>query len=1102
MRNQIPKRITALGLSATLLAGFSLPVHGQSKSTAVQILENEAKNQIEKSQATLYDSMQKPVVIGSDVSTSPEELADRIQKGEATAVKAGVFRSEDEALYGIVQLTFDIAGKENESEKPVNVLLILDQTGSMNMYTATPSTFQMDCLNPDHYYFIPAGTFGNHGAGYLKLNEFNPEGPVFKSWYGTDENGKDYVARWVVDMLNTLPKDQAAQQASSEPEAATDTALQAGEEGQASVLSSSPADEDVSKQADAPASPAVDRTSEILSQPAVRTPEPAPLSNPVSAAPALQAEDGAEESSQLAEPEYEEVEEWIEIPQEPILQTVTETVTVTPEPYTVTETELRKTEQEPILNEETGELEEPEPVYEEVQVEKTVAPEPYETTVEKQVEIPQEPIRQKVVRKVLKQQASSEPPAASAADPAVLTDAEKPAFEEILQEQAASPDTGTEEVSISNQAGSELQIQGSEGSGESSDLGSPAADPSDSGGSELLSADVSADVSADAVYHQAGVSAAETSKTDPAAVSVQTAALEASSRQSDLYAPVYDSGYDVNFHTIIQWNPGNNHYHLENGVFKKIEQPAYVSQSVNGFDPDYTFYSPDPDNPYGCTDRMILSKQYARDFIERLFSKNPENRVAIELFNNQDEPTFRTDFTSSMKDLDSALNFRDGGSNTNYDLAFSSALDMVQNSKGFMKDCGLYTIFVSDGQPNRSLMKYDPALEETYQKYGGFDYYAGYISAKRFREEVPQTLYAVGLQTDIEDYLSLLASSPKDAYNCTSMEEFNEFLKYVEGTWQKASPKNGVLEDAVADGFSLLIDPDHPFVIDGASYSSVSALPSNVAVEGKKISVSLGELAESGRRISFFVKASPELLANQEEWKKLPTNASASLTYNPVRLENRDLVYGSTETVELKSPLAEFAGSVITSRKSSSREGEEVRPGEEIEYTIHLKNAGLLDLETLYVSDLIPEGTEYVSGGDFKNGTVRFELKDLLAGSEQAVSFTVRVLDDALDNGIDRIENSGLFGTQLDENGDPKLPTNEVENPLVPNPEPEPTPTPTPTPTPVPTPVSTPEKMVPASGTASPPTGLIAPSAFSPAAGLIVSAAGLIAAFLEKRKKR
>lgn len=1093
MNSRWTKRLMALSLGATVVCGYSLPVHGEQKTTVQTVKDNPEIPSVDLFSSTLYDSQLRPVPIGSDPNTPVSEILDQIGKGEASAVKGGVFVSEEDAVLGIVQLTFNIAGKENESEQPVNVLLILDQTGSMNMYSSAGTTFFMDCLNPDHMYYIPAGTFGNHGAGYIRIADYNSEGPVFKDWYGTDENGKDYVAGWVVKMLNSLPKtaeesDENAEDIKTEPDSAEAEASEAekkqsAEKEDLSVSQSEKRSSDVQEQsknpksgvseqneADAdsdailyPASDAAKKTEELNTKtPSAEEPaadhsaadpvQTEPLSGNREAEkqsqtdiPAADSEDGEQktESRTVTETviEYEEVEEWVEVEQEPVYETVTETVLITPEPETVTETQTVLVPQEPVLDEETGEMIERPPVEQEITIEKTVTPEPYETTVEKQVLKEQEPVYEKIVKKVpvektvekteeILQQTSQQKPEETAS---------------TVPDEPESADSSSIQPAESIPAQSEQDFL-SDGSDEKSAAG-PKAQDSESEQPELP-VNETADLSEE--------NDPEEKRSDEKESLPEEEAGEETPEQNT-EDRVYDSPYNVNYFTVSAWNPNNNHYHVVNGSYVKIPQPAQIPQSVNGFDPDYHFYSPQENNEAGCYDRAMLSKQYAREFARSLFQQNPNNRIAVEIFNNQQETAFRTDFTSDYSKLESILDFTDGGDNTNYELAFTEARSLVEQSEGFMKNRPLYTIFVSDGQPNRSLSKEDPALSEEYAKAGGFNFYTGIQAADQFKSEVPQILYAAGLQTNIQTYLSKLASKPEYARDCRSMEEFRQFLHDVAASWQREHPRNGELEDVIANGFTLLISKDHPFVMDGTAYTAKEQLPAAVKIDGQKITISLGTLTEQGRNISFFVQAAPQLLANSSRRILYPTNSQASLRYDPVIIKDGNLEFGPQTSVELKTPYAEFSNSRITARKSSDKENQKLKPGDEITYTIDLTNTGLLDLDHLYVSDAIPEGTEYVSGGTFRDGTVYFDLKDLKAGTVTSVRFTVRVKDTVYEDGIDRIENMGYFGHEPGPDGKPDLPTNEVENPLEPEPEPQPEPEPGPQPEPQPVPKTEPE---------------------------------------------
>ncbi|WP_283651189.1 VWA domain-containing protein [Ileibacterium valens] len=1092
MNTRWTRRMCSFSLSAALLSTLSLPVHGQSKATAEVIKENPAIPAVEISNATLLDKSKKPVLIGSDTQIPVQELLDQIEKGQATAVKAGVFVSDEEALNGIVQLTFQIAGKENESEKPINVMLILDQTGSMNMYCKDPTTFMMDCLNPDHLYYIPEGTFGNHGAGYVRIADFNPEGPVFKSWYG-EENGNKYVVKWVVDMLNSLPKTTSDKSQTNSDSFMTDPNDENKSDFKEPENQHSLADND--QTGSEPQSGVIDEITKDQNIPSVQSSEPAPApasendfvmtssnteTQPVisqSVPSTITAEDVQPAMVEKEITEYEEVEEMVEITQEPKYETVTEKQMVYPEPYTIEEPEIQMVEGEPVFDEETGEMIPGEMVEKEVLVSKTITPEPYETIVEKQVLVEQEPVYEKVIRKVPVTKTILVPAKEADTDgaSAVLTPVGDSTVQTIIPNVQNKADESAALAEENNPAVFAGQEQTIDQSGTDQTVNSDLKQSSlPEGNSDLtiqeenndtdIPSDHSSESEAIVISPSESQGELQTSivqdETETYLAGMDTKTADNKDDEYDLethrmdgiYAPVYDSGYNVDFFSIIKWNPNDNHYHISNGNYVKIDQPSYTSQTLNGQDLGYIYYSPAEDNQVGCVDRAILQKQYVRNFVQKVFAQNPENKVAIELFNNDDNQALRTDFTSNYADLQSALNFLQGGNNTNYDLAFKVAGDMIENSRGYMKDSALYTIFVSDGQPNRALMKQDPNMEDVYNQYGGFNEYAGYEAARHYKEKYPQTLYAAGLQTDIKDYLGKLASSPQYAVDCNTMDEFNQFLTSVQSSWQKAHPKNGVLEDIIADGFTLRIDEMHPFTLDQKNFTRPADLPENVRISGKKIQISLDVLDEKGRLVRFYVQADPELLKNDKNWVDLPTNQSATLTYEPVLIENKDLVYGKPVTVDIPTPFAKFGHSKVTALKKSNRLDETLQPGESIEYTIEVKNTGLLDLNELLLSDAIPEGLEYVSGGTLRDGKVYFTLRDLKAGSIQKVSFICKVEEDAIEQGIEKVENTGYFGIQPGDDGTPDLPTNTVENPLEPKPVPEPEPEPEPEPKPEPEP--------------------------------------------------
>lgn len=95
---------------------------------------------------------------------------------------------------------------------------------------------------------------------------------------------------------------------------------------------------------------------------------------------------------------------------------------------------------------------------------------------------------------------------------------------------------------------------------------------------------------------------------------------------------------------------------------------------------------------------------------------------------------------------------------------------------------------------------------------------------------------------------------------------------------------------------------------------------------------------------------------------------------------------------------------------------QQVKGGEEVEYTIYVKNIGTTDLPTLLVEDKLPQGLTWISGAAHNNGVVSFEKSDGLLVNEQATfSFKARV-DKNLE-GISQIRNVAVVKADITDKG-------------------------------------------------------------------------------------
>lgn len=127
----------------------------EESSTPYWTEETEVDGTTQTVTHAVLDSNGNPVDIGAE---PPALDTENLEEGNMTAQKFGAFEDEEDAENGIVKLTFDVAGKPVEVETPVDMLIVGDESGSMNMYgradTASGSTSYMPCLNDEHYYKV------------------------------------------------------------------------------------------------------------------------------------------------------------------------------------------------------------------------------------------------------------------------------------------------------------------------------------------------------------------------------------------------------------------------------------------------------------------------------------------------------------------------------------------------------------------------------------------------------------------------------------------------------------------------------------------------------------------------------------------------------------------------------------------------------------------------------------------------------------------------------------------------------------------------------------------------------------------------------------
>ena len=139
------------------------------------------------------------------------------------------------------------------------------------------------------------------------------------------------------------------------------------------------------------------------------------------------------------------------------------------------------------------------------------------------------------------------------------------------------------------------------------------------------------------------------------------------------------------------------------------------------------------------------------------------------------------------------------------------------------------------------------------------------------------------------------------------------------------------------------------------------------------------------------------------------------------------VLLGNNGVLSLQAADTKFVSN--TTQNITDADGKAVMVGDILTYTIHVRNSEDT-LADAVVTDSVPAGTELVEdsvshGGTVSNGKITWNLKDLAAESVTILSFKVRVTEAALDDAVITVENTAII--QLGNN--PAYRTNTTKNP-------------------------------------------------------------------------
>ncbi|MBL1407162.1 Ig-like domain-containing protein [Sphingobacterium faecale] len=241
----------------------------------------------------------------------------------------------------------------------------------------------------------------------------------------------------------------------------------------------------------------------------------------------------------------------------------------------------------------------------------------------------------------------------------------------------------------------------------------------------------------------------------------------------------------------------------------------------------------------------------------------------------------------------------------------------------------------------------------------------------------------------------------------------------IEGTLQQNIQFNKVVTGGqpiriklAANGGDVSVDVSNNITL--VSYKN-GVIVDNLPIEQALVGLNVVDLVNNGVAQEFIYKPSADI--------------------DEVALTLKSLVsIGVTPSVHLYYVLPDCNTPMFTTWKSFEVDGDPavttVKGGEEIEYTIHIRNTGSVDLTDYIITDAVPHNTSYIagSGGTFADGKVTFTGIDVAAGAPATVSFKVSV--DADLTGVTKISNVALVKKDAADPGTqtwPPSPTNPGE---------------------------------------------------------------------------
>ena len=271
--------------------------------------------------------------------------------------------------------------------------------------------------------------------------------------------------------------------------------------------------------------------------------------------------------------------------------------------------------------------------------------------------------------------------------------------------------------------------------------------------------------------------------------------------------------------------------------------------------------------------------------------------------------------------------------------------------------------------------------------------------------------------TEVVPALSIEKSSDKETY---SVGDTGHYTVKVSETEKDAAAKDVIIKDAIENNAADILtdtikitDPDGK---DITKEVEIKSTKSGYTIKtGKDLSYG------KAFTVTYDVKFTKASVANEKV-----RNVAKATAGNLTTTTTKDVTPGTYKD-ENGNALFEIV------KDSDPANGSTVNVGDDIKYSIKVKNTSEKDISNIHILDAVPTGTTYKDGGNVKdiNGVsyVAFTIDTLKAGEEKTVSFTVTVNESA----DKQVANKALVKV-TDKDDDTDLSsyqeTNEVTHPL------------------------------------------------------------------------